>query len=199
MKLTTIRRVKMFLEDKTGSGGLFDDLLTMIVEWESAKIERACNRYFEHNSYTEYRDAGKTKYYLPAYPIIENEASEPLIVTVDTAVQVQSTDFYLWPEKGLIEFYSPPTYTKPRQVKFVWTGGYRPITTDGDLYGALAVPGPLEMAAVMQSAHVFRRRNDLGVAAVTMPDGSIATPYSGDILPQVKKIIKQYYRSPDLG
>jgi hypothetical protein len=199
MKLTTIRRVKLFLDDKTGSSGLFDDLLTMIVEWESAKIERALKRWLTYDSYTEYRDAGKRLYYMKAYPIVEDEASEPLIVTVDDMVKVKGTDYYLWKEQGLIEFEYAPTYTKPRQVKFVWTGGYRTITEDGDRYGALDIPLPLEQAAIMQCAFVFRRRNDIGLSAITLPDGSVSTPYSGDLLPQVRKIIAQYMRSPDLG
>lgn len=195
MKLTTIRRVKMFLEDKTGASGSFDDLLTMILEWESAKIERACNRYFEKDSRTIYYDAGDRKYYLPAYPVVEDEASEPLSVYVDDTLKVKGTDYFLWAEKGLIEFTTIPTYVEPRQIKIIWTGGYSIITDDGDDYGALNVPLPLRQAAVFQTAYVFRRRNDLGMSSITLPDGSMSTMYSGDLLPQVKKIIAAYRRS----
>jgi hypothetical protein len=66
---------------------------------------------------------------------------------------------------------------------------------DADLDENTYVPDlSLTRAILMQATYEWRRRNDLGLTSMTMPDGSINKFTVDGWLPEVKKIIDNYRR-----
>jgi hypothetical protein len=182
MLLATLDDVKTFLE-KTDT--THDDLLELIITKVSARIELYLNRNLEKTERTQYFDAGRRIYSLPAIPI---DLTATLTVTVDDEVQDINDDYFVWESEGLIEFYTAPDRTQPKQVKIVWSGGYTSTT----------VPEDIQYAAILQSAFVFRRRKDIGVNSLSTPDGSLSVNAPIDLLPEVKSILKSLRRKPSL-
>lgn len=180
MLLTSLTDVKLFLE-KTDINQ--DDLLNLVILNVSARIERYLNRLFEKVERTQYFDAGRKYYSLPAYPI---DLTAALTVTNSDVAQVVNSDYYVWDDVGAIEFYSEPSYSTPKQIKVIWTGGY--ATYD-------LLPQELQFATILQSAFVFRRRKDIGLNSVTMPDGSISVNSPTNLLPEVKQILNSLRRA----
>jgi len=131
-----------------------------------------------------YADAGRSKYYLPAFPI---DLSSTLSVVNDSTTQVINSDFYVWEDSGLIEFTQIPSYNRPKQLSFAWTGGYASVDV---------LPNDLHLAVILQSSFVFRRRKDIGVSSISLPDGSLSVNTPTELLPEVKSILKQFRRAP---
>lgn len=193
MKLVSLDAVKEFLEipDETK----FDTLLEGLIDGISQQIETFLNRKLKEDTYTQYFPSGGKVFSLDAYPVDE---AQPLVVTVWDATRDKDDDFFLDPDTGLIEFIYDTGTPRPRKVKVVYTGGYTEHSgepTDPEL-GVLEVPDDLKHACKLQIAFEFRRRKDLGLASVSMPDGSISVHQPADLLPNVKKILESYRRIP---
>lgn len=183
MKLVSLADVKAFLE-KTDTE--HDQLLTNLIEQVSARIERALNRNLTKAERTEYFDKGESVYLLSAYPV--DEAAD-FTVILDGESQTKDEDFYLDPEKGLIEFaYGTGDY-KPRALVVTYTGGYAE-----DVNGVLQVPKDLKRACLLQVAFEFGRRRDLGLRAVNVGDGSINVYEPARFLPEVREILDLHMR-----
>jgi len=189
MRLVSLTDLKAFIE-KTDT--THDQLLSGIIERVSFVIETFLNRYLLKAARTISRDAGRRYYYLPAYPIDE---AASLTVTCAGAAQTKDTQFFVRANDGLIEFQksSVPTYTDPKEVVIAWTGGY--VASGESDTECLDVPYDLKEAALRQSAYNFRRRRDIGISSVSMPDGSISkNPIDAFLLPEVKDLLKNYRR-----
>lgn len=111
----------------------------------------------------------------------------PAVVVSDATGYDDKSEYYVWENSGLVEFVTPISTTLPRQVKITYTGGY---AADSD--GILQVPDDLKRACLMQVAFDFRRRRDLGVSAISMPDGSLSVQNPTSLLPEVVRILKLY-------
>lgn len=175
MLFTSLTDVKLFLEKVDTS---HDDLLNLIILNVSARIEKYLNRLFEKVERTQYFNAGRNYYYLPAYPI---DLTAALTVTDSDVVQTVNSDYYVWDDIGMIEFYNAPAFNTPRQIKIIWTGGYASY----DL-----LPQELQYATILQSVFIFKRRKDIGLNSVSMPDGSISVNAPTDLLPEVKQVLQ---------
>lgn len=188
MRLISLTDLKIFLEiTKTDQ----DRLLGMIIEHVSAWVEKYLNRNLLKTSRTIYRDAGRRYYYLPAFPIDE---AATLTVTCDGVAQTKDTDYFVRADDGLIEFQKDaiPTYTDPKEVVITWTGGYA-ASGEGDTE-CLNVPIDIQDAVMRQCVYSFRRRKDLGIGMISMPDGSVSKNNAADafLLPEVKSILVNY-------
>lgn len=192
MRLTTLTRVKDFIQDPHVK---FDSLIDFLIVTTSARIQTALNRQLEWAQRTEYFNLGRAKYWLDAYPIDMSSGYEP-VVTIGTTVQTVDEDYYVWENKGLIEFYSPSVYMKPKELKIVWYGGYQVIDDSSDDDGALDVPEELSLAACMQVAYTFKRRGDLGINYIQLPNGAFAANKTLPFLPDVQAVINQYRNIP---
>ena len=117
----------------------------------------------------------------------------PVVTVSDSTSYSDKSEYYVWENEGLIEFVTAPTYTLPRQVKIVYTGGY---TTDTN--GILQVPDDIKRACLMQVAFDFRKRKELGITSISMPDGSTSIQNPSTLLPEVVRILKMY-RSRSVG
>jgi hypothetical protein len=177
MNLVTLATVKAFLEKTDVT---HDDLLTSLIVQYSKRIETYCNRLFEKVSRTQKFNAGRRDYFLPAYPI------DTISVTVDGTVQTVDSDYFVYTDEGWVEFYSAPGYTEPQQVSITWVGGY----------AVADIPQDLQYAAMKQVAYVFRRRKDIGISSVSLPDGSMSISTPDDLLPEVKQILKSFKKAP---
>jgi hypothetical protein len=54
------------------------------------------------------------------------------------------------------------------------------------------------MAVIMQTAFIFRRRKDIGLSSISLPDGSISVVAPTELLPEVKAVLKEYRRTPQV-
>ena len=180
MNLVTRATVKAFLEITVLT---YDDLLDSLIAQNSKRIEKFCNRLFEKTARTQKFNAGRKDIFLPAYPI---DSTATLTVTLDSTVQTLNTDYYVYHDEGWIEFFVSPSYTEPQQLSITWTGGY----------AVADIPSDLQYAAMLQVAFMFRRRKDLGVSSISLPDGSMSVNNPADLLPEVKHIIRSYRKTP---
>ncbi|MBI5192764.1 MAG: hypothetical protein HZA08_04900 [Nitrospirae bacterium] len=186
IRLINISDLKLFMDK---SDDAHDGLLSLIVEQISSRLESYMNRQLKKMSRTEYFTGGNRLYWLKAFPVDE---SQTLTVKVDSITQTKDSDYYLWPEIGEIEFTSSVPATKPRNIEVTYTGGY------AELNGVLQVPDDIMRACLMQSAFEFRRRKDIGLLTVTMPDGSVTTQSPAKLLKEVEESIKPYRRYPGI-
>lgn len=191
IKLVSTTDVKDFLEIDR-SKITFDSLLDLLIRSNSKRVETYLNRDLKKESRTKYFNAGRTKYSLSAYPIDTSGTTTTALSVYDgSSLLTVNSDYYVWDAEGVIEFYTAPVYCEPRQIKIIWTGGYTEAITGEKL---LSVPDDLRFACLLQTAYVFRRRNELGLQSISLADGSINSVSSGEFIPQVKGILKSYRR-----
>lgn len=181
MQLASLAGTKAFLEIEVST---HDTLLGTLLTQISKRVETFLNRDLEKLARTAYYNAGRKMFFLPAYPIDE---ALTLTVALDGTTLDKDDDYYVWPDSGCIEFYVTPAYTQPKGIVIAWTGGYADYST---------VPADIQMAVIMQTAFVFRRRRDIGLASISMPDGSIGVNAPTELLPEVKRVLKSYRRTP---
>ena len=181
MLLASLSNTKLFLEIQVAT---HDTLLSLLLAQISKRVETFLNRDLEKKARTVYYDAGRKLYFLSAYPI---DSTAILTVIDETTTRIINSDYYVWYDEGLIDFYTIPTYNRPKQIAITWTGGY--VNTN-------AVPGDIQLAVIMQTAFVFRRRKDIGLTSISMPDGSISVNAPTELLPEVKAVLKSYRKTP---
>jgi hypothetical protein len=184
MKLITVADLKDFLE-KTDTE--HDSLLEMIIEYVSSDLETAMNRFLEKQERTEYFRGGGKIFPLKAPPI--DTVNHEFTVAIDGDEQAINDDYYVQTNSGLVEFIVNTEYTEPKQISVLYTGGY------SGTGNSLAVPNDIKMACALQSSFLFRRRKDIGINQLSMPDGSIGSFLTGEFLPQVQKIVDRYHLS----
>jgi hypothetical protein len=168
-----------------------DKLLGIIIEQVSARIESFLNRDFVSQARTVYFDAGRRKYYVNALPVSLSPTAP--VVTVNGVTQTVDSDYWIREEEGLFEFLYAPTYTKPKEVVIVYTGGY---TADSD--GILPVPDDIKRACLFQSGHDYKRKDEIGLSSVRMGDGSANVNTKMELLPEVVRILKSHRLYPSV-
>ena len=97
--LVSTEDAKLFLGLKTEDE--HDDLIELIIEQVSARIETYLNRELKAEERTKYFDAGKNSYSLPAYPV---DTGETFTVNHDDVELTIDEDYYLHDEIGVVEF-----------------------------------------------------------------------------------------------
>ena len=196
MKLITVDGLKAFAEIRDNKS---DDLLEIIVTTMSARFQTYLNRNLELGTYTDYFEAGRgrRKYYLSAYPVMLDSDLDNFILTDNGSVLTINDDFYLREDEGLLEFYLAPIFIVPKQIKVVYTGGYRVIDDSGINDGAINVPGDVKLATYLQCSYMFKRRNDLGLTSVAVSGGfSVSGSKALALLPDVKAMLRNHRRVP---
>lgn len=182
MKLVTVDDVKLFME-KVDSDQ--DDLIELIIDSVSARIERYLNRYLLKQQYTEYFDGGYKTYFLHAPPI---DTTKPINIYVSNTEQVLDSDVFVYEGIGALKF-KYDTEVGVKNVKVVYTGGYESMDD------VILVPNDLKYACLLQSVSDFKNRDTLGIGNITLPDGSMRI-IQDTFLPQVKNILNQYRLHP---
>jgi hypothetical protein len=179
INLVTLAELKGFILEKTNTDA--DTLLTNIISYVSKRFETYLNKPLKKELRTEYFDAGHRIYYLSTFPI----DTTTFTVTLDSIVQTINDNYYLWDDKGKLEFYITPSYIEPKQVKVEYYGGY------AEDAGILNVPDDIKYACLLQCSFLYRRRKDIGLTSINLPDGS-ANIYTQGLLSEVKDILNNY-------
>lgn len=183
VRFITVADVKTYLDGKSDSTD--DALLDMLVAAVSARVESFLSRNMVAASRTQKFNGGARRYVLDAYPIA---ASPAPVVTVDGLTMTVDLDYWVHPEQGYIEFLVAPAATKPRIVSITWTGGYAQDATSK----LVDVPEDIKLAVMLQVAFMFKRRKELGLESVTMPNGTINTTSTAKLLQEVERILRAY-------
>jgi hypothetical protein len=81
-------------------------------------------------------------------------------------------------------------WTQTGSAGIAWVSG----SQYSDAY--LGVPDDIKLAAIVQTAFTFRRRKDVGISSIAMPDGSVSVNVPLKLLSEVQDILKPYRRVP---
>jgi len=94
---------------------------------------------------------------------------------------------------GTVRRFYAPWMRQDDSIQVIYRGGYVPA---GDLPGdgEHAIPGDLREVAIEQASFVFKRKDDIGLTAVSFDGGSISKFAAIKLLPQVETILKNYRR-----
>jgi hypothetical protein len=197
-KLITVESLKTFAEIRDTHT---DALLSIIVDTMSARIQTYLNRNLEHAQYTEYYEAGsgRRKWYLSAYPITV-DSTHTFVLTDNGSTLTKDSDFYLREDEGLLEIDMSPIFIVPKQIKVVYYGGYEVIDDSTSINdGALDIPEDMRLAVYLQCSYMFKRRNDLGLTAISISGGfSVAKMPPVELLPDVKSMLRYFRRVPGM-
>ncbi len=175
-----------------------DGLITLIIEQVSARIETYLDRLLKAEERIEYFDTGPGTFYLKAFPVDTDEALTVILddIEQDLITDDEDGDFHLYAEEGKIVFPCGTGTGSNKALKVTYTGGYAedPIV-EGEDTGVLVVPDDLSRACLLQVVYDFRRRNDIGLSSISMPDGSVSVPQGpSGLLPEVRYILKSFRR-----
>lgn len=118
MSLCTLAQIKIYL---TITVDTYDDLLQVLIDSASDKIDKLCDRHLLENDYTEYIDGNKqTKINLKEYPI----NSVTSLTIFDYVVDLTDADaFKIYPEQGAI-YYLSKFSEGNRNILVVYNAGY---------------------------------------------------------------------------
>lgn len=187
MKLVTIADMKTYLEISSSN---FDDLLTLIVEDISSRIQHFTNRYLKKEERTEYFDVRNSRrdFQLKAYPIDLDEDFTASQYGIEDTI---NSDYYVYEQSGVVRYYTPRNNcNEPKCLSVTYSGGYDEIIVGSET--VISVPDDIRRACSRQVQFEFRRRKDIGVQSVTTPDGSISRAVSNEFLPEVENTLKSY-------
>jgi hypothetical protein len=197
LMLVTLSELKSILEIEAATT-TFDTLLEDTIVRVSARIETYLNRNLKKDQRVSYFNANLRVLHLSAYPV---DISTTFSVILDSVTQTLNTDYYLWEDTGKVEWFHQPVYIEPKQVKITWTGGFSAVTTsyhtseEADSLAA-TITDDLKEACLLQCAYTFKRRRDLGLSKVTMPDGAVQTYPTKGFLPEVLETLNRYRKVP---
>ena len=166
----------------------------------SARAASFCNRTFQREERISYHDGGGRYLYLNEPPVQEiTEVLYSYSWEWDSATVYGPSDYALVnPKAGMVGFKWGlwPEGAKALRVKS--TGGYDPAPAEGEELpeGYVPIPGDLEGAVCQQVVYEWRRRNDVGIRSVSLPDGTINKMDVGEWLESVEKTLKRYRIRP---
>jgi hypothetical protein len=183
--------LKIFIKEESTD---HDALLGQILDDVSSRMAGALNRELRQGTYTEYYPTPCKSIFVKARP-----------VTVFTSVNFQdnpiSSEYYdVDLELGAIYFDDWVTDAETaRGMKVVYTGGYTYAVAPNETDVLTAAGTDLHLvrlanAVKKQSAKEFWRRKELGLATLTMPDGSISALEALPWLPEILDVIAQEKR-----
>lgn len=201
MNLTTLASVVRLLEiDPAEMDEEAQSQLEAKIAEISARACGFCNRTFRREERVSYHDGGGRYLHLtelPAQEIVEVLYS--FSWEWDAATVYGPSDYALInPQSGLVGFKWGywPEGAKALRVKFI--GGYDPAPGEGETppAGYTPIPSDLEGAICQQVVYEWRRRNDVGIRSVSLPDGTINKMDVGEWLESVEKTLKRYRIRP---
>jgi hypothetical protein len=172
----------------------------------SARAASFCHRTFQREERISYHDGGGRYLYLNEPPVQEiTEVLYSFSWEWDVATVYGPSDYSLLnPKAGTVGFKWGlwPEGAKALRVKA--TGGYDPwppAPGEGQEApplpdGYTPIPADLEGAVCQQVVYEWRRRNDVGIRSVSLPDGTINKMDVGEWLESVEQTLKRYRIRP---
>jgi len=202
MDLTTLESVIRLLA--IPSDELEDDMQAQLqakITEVSARAASYCNREFQRQERDWLHDGGGQYLVLPEIPVQSiKEVRYAFAWDWDTAIIYGDSDYALInPKAGIVGFkwacYWP---VGAKALRVTYTGGYDPVPAKDQEppEGYVPIPGDLEGAICQQVVYEWRRRNDVGIRSVSLPDGTINKMDVGEWLEGVKTILNRYRVRP---
>lgn len=194
-RLCTLADVK----DRLGlsSGTEYDTLINRIIAGLTAVFEREVRRplLLTAADSTEYYTGDGPFLQVDRYPVAALTSIKVATDYVFTSAEalVADTDYRLLRsgEKGILHRLYMDWEDQPDCIQIVYRGGYCSAgVTPGT--GETALPADLREAAILQSAFLFKRKDDIGLSSVSYDGGSISKFSALDLLPLVKDILGNY-------
>jgi|GEM_PF-703485 len=174
-----------------------DDMIYDAIRGVSAQFDSYCNRTLLLNATaaTETYDGGGELLVVKRYPIVSvTSVKEATDYDFDNADALTVNSAYrLMEEKGIIASLNGRFITGADVVQVVYTGGYvAPSDTVGT--GETALPDDIREAAIEQVSFLVKRKDDIGLTAVSAQGVNITKFSPIDLLPNVKRILNKYRR-----
>lgn len=175
--LITKNQLKRFLETNITNNDI-DDLITDLINKVSTSFETYCGRIFISATYTEYFNGGSSWLFPKQTPIISITNIWEDTDWVFTNDPIDSTGYRI--VEGNNRVYYAGFFEKGIDaVKMTYVAGYSTIPED------------LKLACLLQSSHLYKRRNNVHLDGETKAD-TTNTFTTLNLLPVVKRILNSY-------
>lgn len=187
MYITTKDNIKE-LTGETGSNN--DVIITSIALSMTTRFEEYMGRLVEIDARTEYFDVGDKQqlFLLQAFPVSACQVWNDLDRTWNTEIDSSNYTFLgSWGEL-IIDTYTPISGAKT--LKVTYTGGM--ASTQAAFQTSFS---DIEMAARIQAAFIFEKRQRIAISAETVGSGSIRMDQKIQLLPEVKEVLDKYRRA----
>lgn len=192
MLLTTKENVKALLKISSTDE---DAVLVALASSVSKELEGYLDRELEIKARTIYFDVEENQsvFSLPAYPITALECWNDTGRTFPAISKVDPSNFTFLGDDGTLKFDAycgtGLLVSGSRVLKITYTGG---LAAD---QAALQTNFPdLEMAARIQAAFIYKKKDKLGLGAESVGGGSISVADALELQPEVKSILDGYKR-----
>ena len=125
--LTTVARAKVFLDITIADD---DTLIERLVNSATDFIEKYCDRRFKKTTYSNeiYNGSGSNKLLLKQYPVDSASAftleKRDSISNEDSFSDIESEDYFVHWEKGIVENVRSIFYSYPRHYRISYAAGY---------------------------------------------------------------------------
>lgn len=181
----------------------FDTQLNNLIALVSGRFAKFCRRDFDRQaSVTQEFEGDQTELVVNRYPL-ESVGAFHLKANETDGWELQSDVDYLIKGSAsgvpCIITLSGELGANNERLRVTYTGGYvLPGTAVGA--GQTALPADIDAACAEQCAFLWQRRDQLGIASVSAPQGgsfqlnpmSVIEPW--DLIPAVKNLLMQYER-----
>lgn len=190
-KLVTDAELKLLMNITVDT---WDTLLGQLSQQVAAQFQTYIGRKLEDSGtdVTEYRSPNGREYivHVQRYPVVSvTSIHEDNLSDFTAATLVDSANYQIANDQGLIHRKHRPWYGGTRTVKIVYRGGY--TASSGVLQG---IPDEWAMAAKMQIAHVWQRREQIGATTIAFGGGASTTLPETGLLKGVKEILDPWRR-----
>jgi hypothetical protein len=201
VNLTTLESVARLLEvDPAGMEAETKAQIEAGIAKVSARAGGFCNRDFERQERVSYHHGGGRYLYLNEVPV---QTIREILYSVswewEGAIVYAPSDYALLsPNSGLVGFKWIYWPSGQYALRVTYTGGFDPAPADGQNPPAdyVPIPADLEGAICRQVAYEWRRRNDVGIRSVSLPDGTINKMDVGEWLESVEKTLRRHRMRP---
>jgi len=176
-----------------------DDLLTAIIAGFTAFAERYCGRglILPAEAVTESYTGLAEFIGLRRYPVSEITSVKEAFDWdfANAAALVADVDYRLVGngEKGLLYRAYGRWLSVPDAIQVVYRGGYVAAGEEAE-EGETAMPADLREAAIQQCTFIYKRKDDIGLSAISFQGGSANMFSALDLLPLVRQTLDGYRR-----
>jgi hypothetical protein len=175
----------------------YDDQITAIGKGVASRLEGVCNRYFLRTVDDTHEFPSETaQVILPRFP-------------VETVTKLEQRDSAQagWYEisGGILNFSQPSGWVYlggqlgafGSRLRITYTGGYWWDATEDNSgvrpTGAALLPDDLNLAWMIQCAHLWQSKDRMGAGAAKEP-GKFSALKEYDLIPEVKDLLRDYVR-----
>ena len=182
------------VKDRLGLSGTDNDvLINRIISGLEATFDNETMRQLLLNAVDEtlnWTGSGGKRIILPRYPIVSiTSIKESVDYDFDnTDALVEDTDYRVKYDDGIIYRINGKWLTQEDGIEIQYRGGF---VSAGQTAGEDETPMPndLREAAIQQASFILKRRNDIGLTAVSSQGGSINSFSAMDLLPLVRQTL----------